>query len=58
MARDDSEKTWMLYRLLAGMGVPKDLVVTGRDFERLKHIPGTIIYVAHREGRILYGDLR
>lgn len=49
--------TVLLYRLLAGMGVPKDLVVvTAGDFERLKDIPGTVVYVAHREGRILYGD--
>lgn len=48
--------TVLLYRLLAGMGVPKDLVVvTAEDFERLKGIPGTVIYVAHREGRTLYG---
>lgn len=44
-----------LYRLLAGMGVPKDLVVvTVRDFERFKDTPGTVVKVAHLEGRVLY----
>jgi predicted nucleotidyltransferase len=44
-----------LYRLLAGIGIPKDLVVvTIRDFERLKDVPGTVVRAANREGRVLY----
>jgi predicted nucleotidyltransferase len=47
--------TVRLYRLLAGMGVPKDLVVvTLGEFERFKDVPGTVVRAAHLEGRVLY----
>ena len=44
-----------LHGLLAGMGVPKDLiVVTPEDCVQYRDIPGTVIASALREGKILY----
>lgn len=44
-----------LYRLLAGMGLPKDIVVaTQEDIERFKDVPGTIIWAALRQGKVLH----
>lgn len=42
-------------RELAGMGLPKDVVVlTVDEFEAKRGIAGTIAYPADREGRVLY----
>ena len=44
-----------LHGLLAGMGVPKDLiVVTPEDCVQYRDISGTVIGSALREGKILY----
>ena len=44
-----------IHRLLAGIGLPKDIiVVTPEDVERFKDVPGTIIRAALHEGRVLY----
>jgi predicted nucleotidyltransferase len=48
-----------LYRLLAGVGIPKDIVVVNAgDFHRLKDVPGTLVRTAWREGRVLYAGPR
>jgi predicted nucleotidyltransferase len=44
-----------LYRLLAGIGLPKDIVVvTPDDVEEYRHVPGTIIQSALQQGKVLY----
>jgi predicted nucleotidyltransferase len=44
-----------LYRLLAGAGIPKDIIVVkAGDFHRLKDVPGTLVRTAWREGRVVY----
>ncbi len=44
-----------IYGLLAGMGVPKDVVVvTPEEFDRYRNVPGTVIRSALREGKVLY----
>ncbi len=44
-----------IYQLLAGMGVPKDvIVVTPEEIEKYQHVPGTIIQPALREGKVVY----
>jgi uncharacterized protein len=44
-----------MYGLLAGMGLPKDvLLATPEEVEAYKDIPGTIIYPALKEGITLY----
>ena len=44
-----------IYRLLAGSGVPKDVIaVTVEELERYQHVPGTLIWSALREGKVLY----
>lgn len=44
-----------LYETLGGMGVPKDIVVVRPEtFERYRDIPGSILYPAAREGRVIY----
>ncbi|MBI3980241.1 MAG: nucleotidyltransferase domain-containing protein [Chloroflexi bacterium] len=44
-----------MYRLLAGLGIPKDIVVaTPEELERYRNIVGTIIRPALREGKVLY----
>jgi len=49
------QKEVELYRLLAGIGLPKDIViVTPDDVEEYRHVPGTIIQSALRQGKILY----
>ena len=49
------KKTVEIYRLLAGMGVPKDvIVVTPEEIEKYRNIPGTIIQPAMREGKVVY----
>jgi predicted nucleotidyltransferase len=53
---DPRAVTVQLYRSLAGMGVPKDLIVVrARDFARWRAVPGTVVSTAQREGRVLYG---
>ena len=42
-------------KVLFGFGVPKDvMVLTSKEFEERKDIPGTVAYPAAREGRVLY----
>ena len=42
-------------RTLGGCGFARDIVVLSREeFERDRHIPGTVARPAAREGRILY----
>lgn len=44
-----------IYGLLAGMGVPKDVVVvTPEEFETYRDVPGTVIRSALRDGKVLY----
>jgi predicted nucleotidyltransferase len=44
-----------IYGLLAGMGVPKDvIVVTPEEFEAYRDAPGTVIRTAWHEGKILH----
>ena len=44
-----------IYQLLAGMGLPKDvIVVTPEEIEKYRHVPGTIIQPALREGKVVY----
>ena len=51
-------KTVELYQVLAGMGVPKDvIVVTPEEIEKYRHVPGTIIEPALREGKVVYDAL-
>lgn len=49
------KKASEIYTFLAGLGVPKDVVVvTAEEVERYKSIPGTVIYPAVHEGKVLY----
>jgi predicted nucleotidyltransferase len=49
------QKAVEIYRLLAGVGLPKDIVVVSSvEVERYRDIVGTIIRPALREGKILY----
>lgn len=42
-------------RSLRGLGIARDIVVmTPEEFERDRHIPGTVARPAHLEGRVLY----
>lgn len=44
-----------IYGLLAGMGIPKDvIVVTPEEFEAYRDAPGTVIRTAWQEGKILH----
>ena len=52
---DPRAVTVQLYRALAGMGVPKDLIVVRAcDFARWRAVPGTVVSTAQREGRLCY----
>ena len=45
-----------LRRLLRDFRVPIDIVVVGQSFaQRYGDIPGSVLYPAFREGRVLYG---
>ena len=49
------KKAMDIYRVLAGMGLPKDVIVATTDeMETYKDIPGTLIFPALREGKVLY----
>ena len=49
------ERVVEVYGLLAGMGVPKDvMIVTPEEFEIYRDAPGTVIRTACREGKVLY----
>jgi predicted nucleotidyltransferase len=49
------ERAIEMYGLLAGMGVPKDvIVVTPEEFEAYRDAPGTVIRTARQEGKVLY----
>jgi len=42
-------------KVLRGFGVPKDvMVVTSEEFERYKDYPGSVVYPAAHEGRVMY----
>jgi predicted nucleotidyltransferase len=42
-------------RALKGLGIARDVIVlTPEEFERDRHIPGTVARPAWREGRVLY----
>lgn len=42
-------------RALRGLGFPRDVIVlTPEEFERDRHIPGTIARPASLEGKVLY----
>ncbi len=42
-------------RALAGLGIARDLIVlTPEEFERDRHIPGTVARPAALEGKVLY----
>ncbi len=44
-------------RVLGGLGIARDIIVlTPEEFERDRHIPGTVARPAWREGRRLYGQ--
>lgn len=44
-------------RALGGLGIARDIIVlTPEEFERDRHIPGTVARPAWREGRQLYGQ--
>jgi predicted nucleotidyltransferase len=45
-----------LRRLVRSLGVPVDIVAVGQAFaDRYWDIPGTVLYPAFKEGRVLYG---
>jgi len=49
------KKAVQIYTLLAGMGLSKDIVIVTLDeIEKYRHTPGTIIYPALKEGKIIY----
>ncbi len=49
------ERVVEVYGLLAGMGVPKDvMIVTPEEFDIYRDAPGTVIRTACREGKVLY----
>ena len=49
------ERAIEMYGVLAGMGVPKDvIVVTPEEFEAYRDAQGTVIRTAHQEGKVLY----
>jgi len=49
------QQTVEIYRLLAGMGVPKDIVVvTPDEVHRYGHLVGSVIRTALREGKVLF----
>ncbi|MBP7583402.1 MAG: nucleotidyltransferase domain-containing protein [Spirochaetes bacterium] len=42
-------------RTLAGLGIARDIIIlTPEEFERDKHIPGTVARPAWKEGKVLY----
>jgi predicted nucleotidyltransferase len=46
-------------RALQGLGLARDIMIlTPEEFERDRHIPGTIARPAWREGRVLYENAR
>ena len=50
------KETARLRRLLREFKVPIDIVVFGQSFaERYWDIPGSVLYPAFREGKVLYG---
>lgn len=47
--------TTEIHRLLGGIGIAKDvIVVTPAEVERYRDIPGTIVWPALHEGKVLY----
>jgi predicted nucleotidyltransferase len=49
------ELTAEIHRLLAGVGVAKDvIIVTPEEFDRYGDVPGTIVWPAAHEGRVLH----
>ena len=51
------EQTVLLYRALAGLIFPADiLVMSEEEFDEQSRTPGTVEHAAAREGRVLYGS--
>ena len=49
------KKAVEIYQLLAGSGIPKDIIVTTPyEIAKYKNIPGTIFQPAILEGKVLY----
>lgn len=49
------KKAVEIYTLLAGLGLPKDvIVVTPEEIEKYGNVPGTIVKSALDEGKVLY----
>lgn len=47
--------TVAMYSLLGGMGIPKDIIlVTPEEVQKYQKIPGTVVYQALSEGKVLY----
>jgi predicted nucleotidyltransferase len=52
------KQTVEIYGLLAGMGQPKDvIIVTPEEVKKFRNVAGTIVRMALREGKVLYGRL-
>jgi predicted nucleotidyltransferase len=50
-------ETARIYRALAGLSTPVDVVVTRSDFvQRYRDVVGTIVRPALREGKVLYAQ--
>ena len=50
------QETVRLRRLLRDLEIPVDIIVVGQSFaERYGDIPGSVLYPALREGKVLYG---
>ena len=53
--KNKREKTVEIYKLLAGSGVSKDIIVTtAHEIDKYKDVIGSIIKPALTEGKILY----
>lgn len=53
---DDKTAEYLkLHRAVGSLGVGVDIVVISRaEFERRRHVPGTVPYWASKEGRLVY----
>lgn len=50
------ERMRRAHRCLRGLGIAKDVLVkTRQQFDRLRALPSTLVYLAFRRGRKLYG---
>jgi len=52
------KRTVEIYGLLAGMVQPKDvIIVTPEEVKKFRNVASTIVRMALREGKVLYGHL-